>query len=659
MKQWKLLPVTAAVGLLLFLFVDRPDQPHTEAAESATAAGFEFEALDTDPGRGLPDMSTPASVGGRHAEPEPQPAAAGPATPAGGTATFLVTSAADGAPLGGATLWAGTAGRERNLGSSDESGLLVVEDLPSFTAGHPPLGPVVWFKAAGFSTRYVHSYEESIAGAQLVSLLRNARLDVFVVDAAGQPLEGVLVRVSTVAAAEVAARVARAEAESEGGARAFGFTSMTEAQANPGIRPPGAGMVQRRETDSGGYAAFEDLPANEALVIEARADGALLVKHPGALKLPPGTLESLTLTAPARHDLRGRVVDAETGEPLANLPLWAFRHGPLDGMNPGPMTTTVGRPTVELTSGPAGQFELEDVLEGVWYIGPAHDHVDQMRAAERLSKAAHGIHAGPGLVLDDIELRLNRGLFVAGIVIDDAGQPVADVGIRYQSQTAPGAGQVEHVGEDGTFRFGPLEPGVGFLSMAFSRDGLRMEHLPVSVGDLNVTVRMTHPNKTSAGLELELVDSAGQLLKIHGIIVSRGGRFIVEKSMSLAPPPAVRVNVEGSEPVDVCVTSREGPIAMRLGLQLGAPGESLKYTLVAQPSASLRLSYTGTQEFVNVFLLKDGAFCAGAASPHPGQTVVRRVPTGTITLRTGAPDGPVRETFFLNAGDERELEIDD
>jgi hypothetical protein len=117
--------------------------------------------------------------------------------------------------------------------------------------------------------------------------------------------------------------------------------------------------------------------------------------------------------------IRGRVVRADTGEPLrrAQVRVDEWSTGDLGGPA-ATMTDAEGR--YELTHLPAGRYQLKATRGG--YVEVAYG---QRRSFER----GRPLELAEGAVLKDIDFALPPGAVVTGRVVDETGEAVAHVGV--------------------------------------------------------------------------------------------------------------------------------------------------------------------------------------------------------------------------------------
>jgi 5-hydroxyisourate hydrolase-like protein (transthyretin family) len=155
-----------------------------------------------------------------------------------------------------------------------------------------------------------------------------------------------------------------------------------------------------------------DAPLCFTIVVALLVVGTVVTAQPPARDQPP--------TPPAETGvIRGRVVRADTGEPLRRVQVRVDEWSTKDLSGPAAtMTDADGR--YELTQLPAGRYHLKARRGG--YVEVAYG---QRRPFER----GRPLELGEAAVLEDIDFALPPGAVVTGHVVDEAGEAVAHVSV--------------------------------------------------------------------------------------------------------------------------------------------------------------------------------------------------------------------------------------
>ena len=222
--------------------------------------------------------------------------------------------------------------------------------------------------------------------------------------------------------------------------------------------------------------------------------------------------------------IRGRVIRADTGEPLRRVQVRVDEWSTGDRSGPAStMSDDKGR--YELTQLPAGRYQLKATRGG--YVEVAYG---QRRPFER----GRPLELGDGAVLQNIDFALPPGAVVTGRVVDETGEAVAHVSVsldrrRYidgaRRLVAQSGGSTDDRGE---FRIFGVPPGDYVIAARFdtpdmgSRDRLRYvptyyPATPVASEAQRVTVAA---GQEVSGITIALARAAAATLR--GVVRSSG-----------------------------------------------------------------------------------------------------------------------------------------
>ncbi len=201
--------------------------------------------------------------------------------------------------------------------------------------------------------------------------------------------------------------------------------------------------------------AMKDSAGQVAGQIVAQPPGG---RRPGVVQ-PPRDRDAAPETGTAR--MRGVVVSGETGQPLRR----AIVRISGEGIREGRVTTTDAEGRWELAELPAGRYTLMASKAG---------YVTLQYGQRRAFVPGRPIELADGQTLENVNFNLPRGAVVAGRIVDEFGEPVADVmvtAMRYQyaggrRQLVP-AGRFAQTDDGGHFRIYGLPPGEFYLSATF------------------------------------------------------------------------------------------------------------------------------------------------------------------------------------------------
>ncbi len=283
---------------------------------------------------------------------------------------------------------------------------------------------------------------------------------------------------------------------------------------------------------------------------------------------PPAPLQPAAGPARGPNVIVGRVVDDETGTPVASFTVKAVPHTghpPFERLDEEPGNPLPVRAV-------AGIFRLERG-KGRW------DVVVQSAGYE------------PGALLDvavprpdsrPLDLRLSHGPSITGVVLDDGNQGLADVPVFLHVLSLAGAGgppraSVARTDGVGRFRFSPLPAGLYAVSALEPDSQDRVRDIAISGGTAEVAVYVAPRQQVVAAVR----DPWGRPIR-DAQVELRGVASMASGSTNAAGQAQLRFVKPGRYDVRV---SRDGYVELNEPLELlGASGEVVRwYTLQPVP----------------------------------------------------------------------------
>lgn len=386
------------------------------------------------------------------------------------------------------------------------------------------------------------------------------------------------------AAVSITGRVVDGRGQPVAGADVFALTG--EDAEMPMLRWVLPGREPTTATGADGAFAIADRGAGERVTVAARRGGYTSASAVGVVA--PNE-EPVVITLREASDLRGRVVDAR-GEPVAGarVALSVERSG-------GGMTFrgTAGMSATRED----GRFELEDVEPGVVRL--------TVSAEGYLELVRGGVEVPPGRDLEGIELVLQPGAVVEGVVTTPDGTPAIGARVGVASEGDGGMMRSFFMGVtsdgDGRYRLGGVEPGRRTVTAqldGFERGVGELEVVPgenrldlrLGAGQ-QVSGRVTGPRgEPVAGAAVRLALPGERWWSRHGATADDAGAFSIDgvpdgiyEASASHPDHAegrVEVNVAGAPVADLVIELASGGVitGMLRGLE---PAELARATVSA------------------------------------------------------------------------------
>lgn len=422
--------------------------------------------------------------------------------------------------------------------------------------------------------------------------------------------------------ATVRLRVLDARGAPIAGAQATLWTSMHRFGRGDGLQLRASGWpdASRFEAtaDARGLAVFVDLPPRMPLEGEAGTGRAEPFRATELITLEPGEVRELEWRIGAGCTVRG-VARESDGAPAVGVTVWL-----VEARHPRPIVfepSGGARARIAVT-GPDGRFAFDDVAPGDWWLGPAPDPFADHREPGTADVAPHArvVTVGAGAAHVDVELRIGRGLWIAGRVLDGKGEAPLGAFVHYVRRSDGLVGDATSVRTGGAFRVGPVDEGEYELrASAFGR----ATSLPVRArpGERDVELRL----RAGASIRGVVVDArSGE--PVDAEIRLRARDFGVRA----APPTDAdgRFTFAGLDPGlhDVVASTSTGQIGLVRDVHV-AEGETRDVRVEVAPGARVRVRF-------------DGPWSVGGVAVH----------VDDVTLASEEIERGTERSFFVPAG---------
>jgi protocatechuate 3,4-dioxygenase beta subunit len=428
------------------------------------------------------------------------------------------------------------------------------------------------------------------------------------------------------------------------GAAGWYVAARPAGQSGPGMGPDAVRTEEATGPD--GVFVLEGLTAGDAYDLQVMGNAGLGPRRAGVTAPADG----IDLTVAGAGQIRGRVVDAESGRPVTDFDV---RYVP-DAQGGMRMVVRMGagrpRGPFEKESFHAedGTFSVDDVPAGRWTV--------EAFARGYQSGSAAGVVVGEGDAAEGVEVRLSRGSVVSGRVLESgAGRPV--IGATVRAEQAGGEGR---------------------MMMRLGNESSDLEALTDAEGKYEIaglapggwTLTATHPDWSDTTARVEIKDGPatadlrmGRGGSVVGTVLA-GGRPVGGAQVVLQPAGDSGFRMGGGMlgGGEQSATSDEGG---RFRFDRLTPGRySAVATLREQASAPAEAVVTGEDAQEVQLTLAQGARVRGAVTGLTeaqlngvnvtGQSgsdyfASTRTGAGGSFELTGVPDGPL--TLRATAGD--------
>ena len=451
-------------------------------------------------------------------------------------------------------------------------------------------------EAPGFASVYLQPSEdhETPEKAEPVRVRLQSVLHVRLLESSGAPVHDAAVRVWTEA------------------------YNLAQARIGGVFLPDLPDPVWSDETDPSGLCVLETLPPGVPLHAEVIRANLVVRKELTPLTLSAGEVREIEWRLGSGCRLEGTVVD-QTGKPVTKSKIW-LESSKFDGavvfQKHGGNEEVEEKQTDE-----EGRFAFDDVRPGKWWLGPAAERdQDDFPGDEAVAPFAEVVEIPEGVVQMRVDLRVHRGLYIRGRVLDPAGEPVAGTYV-WATPQAVLFGSSARTKEDGSFALGPVIPGrYQLVAHGWTHDD--SEPADADAGDEDVVLRL----RIGGSMRGVILDAetrkacAGELvfgLRDEGRVTmtsSNGdGSFKIE---GLPPGEYYFVARSGGQRVGVLPI-----VAVQRGVETG------DLVVELRPGATIHLRYVGIRPWMH-WRISAGGTVLASDGLRSGETIEVSVPPG-------------------------------
>jgi protocatechuate 3,4-dioxygenase beta subunit len=504
--------------------------------------------------------------------------------------------------------------------------------------------PFVRIEAGGFGAAILRRLDghDSPERAVIVELAKSATLEAAVRDANGSPIQHVMIHLS-----------------------AEGYELPPDAGSWDDVDVPAERW--QGATSSDGTCTIEGLSPGVGIAIELTQDGRLLRRETDPLELEPGQVLHREWVLGGGATLNGLVLDQDS-RPVPQLEIWLTKWEPEGGHSYEGYQKD--RVSDHALSDADGRFQLKDVAPGTWWLGPApHDRdweVDASGTARMTDPPADAIApiGSPvevnSVASQDVTLRVHRGLFIRGRVLDPDGKPASDAGVD-ATASSNGLGPHCECGADGTFAIGPVGPGKYTLIADAIERFANSDPVEAEAGASDVVLRL----KAGGGLRGRVVDTrTGKPCAAEMILTPRvPGKGLFGTGEGFGVDDNGMVDRQGLPPGDYDLAARteDGCFGILPGLTVVAGEKGKEFVLPVSPGGTLNIRYAGEHPSALVSLRQQGVLLLFPMGVNAGKVREMHAPAGTFDLeaRLEPDSAPKSRTVHLDPGEVKEIALTD
>ena len=320
----------------------------------------------------------------------------------------------------------------------------------------------------------------------------------------------------------------------------------------------------------------------------------LLIALQAAAPAPPRDTRGLPASGSAI--VRGVVLDEQTGAPIAGARVTIRQRTGTPIVLPDPQIFSA-----EATTGVDGSFQLTNLPAGEFVLFADGGDMRSSHLARVYGQEGPGPFTGPSLELtgneakSGLRIALPRALAVEGRVLNEFGEPMADVSVLATRTDRPGGSQSRGTDDHGRFRLFRLAAGTYQVcanpDQSFSRvrptdgDGLRMRYDRSCVSDV-----LLQPGDTPSILVQMQPTGA---FALSGSVVSATGADASEVVVNLRRPQRDWGRQVVPDKQDGSFTARGLlPGEYVLDASVGTRDQSRRYTLRERGELTIRIDDT-------------------------------------------------------------------
>jgi len=255
----------------------------------------------------------------------------------------------------------------------------------------------------------------------------------------------------------------------------------------------------------------------------------------------------------------------------------------------------------------------------------------------------------------EITLRVHRGVFIRGRVVDPAGEPQPTAFVWAWSGER--SGLQADCGEGGSFSLGPLVPGRYTLIALRSGNLAPSDPVEADAGQESVELRL-RPGGSLRGRVVDARTGQGCQAEMR-LALEDGRKGWDEHGIGWSSHEDGSFDADGLAPglYDLSAGTKDGRFGVLRSVGVSAGAETSDLVVAVAPGGKLRLRYEGSRPKVTCSVRFQGVPIGWAQDLQAGDATVRLAPAGTLLLGLSAENGQEisTRTVELGAGEESEV----
>ncbi len=375
-------------------------------------------------------------------------------------------------------------------------------------------------------------------------------------------------------------------------------------------------------TDGSGHLTLEQLPPNVSLDADVR--GPCKWKPAEPIRLAIGEVRDVEWTITQGCEVTGSLTD-QAGRPVTNQAIW-LRKAQVG-------TATLFRAyseqsTLKCFTDATGRFEITGVSSGSWSVGPAAKGLEEETRADDVAPLAQLVEIAEGQRAVEVNLRVDRGLFIRGHVLDSSGKPAKTVFVSAYERTLRLQGETSQSPGDGAFTIGPLMDGSYEVAATGFGDDARSDSVTVRPGMDDVVLQWKKGVSISGRVVGE--DGNGVAGEVH--IANRFAGESGTSMLSVANDGAFSLSGLDAGTYDLSAMTSNGWIGYIEPLAITAGGAAKDLVIRVSPGGRVRARHEGPEKYALINVVRNGVQVSGEYV-ELGKSGEWPSPLGTVVVR--------------------------